>query len=83
MLVRGKEKVSGENSLIMFTYNFKRMLNLIGIDLFRRVLIALKKGNIATIREEIAVYIAHLLFIWMNIVLKYQKFLFPRKNLSF
>jgi hypothetical protein len=32
-LVRGKEKVSGENALIMFTYNFKRLLNLIGIKL--------------------------------------------------
>jgi transposase len=82
-LVRGKEKVSGENALIMFTYNFKRMLNLIGIDLFRRVLIALKEGNIDTIREEIAAYIAHLLFIWINIVLKYQKFLFLQKNPSF
>jgi len=82
-LVRGKEKVSGENALIIFTYNFKRMLNLIGIDLFRKVLIALKKGNIDTIREEIVAYIAHLLFIWINIVLKYQQFLFQRKKLSF
>jgi hypothetical protein len=56
------------------------MLNLIGIDLFRRVLIALKEGNIDTIREEITAYIAYLLFIWMNIVLKYQRFLFLRKT---
>ena len=30
-LVRGTEKVSGENALIMFSYNFRRLLNLIGI----------------------------------------------------
>ncbi len=30
-LVRSKEKVLGENALIMFTYNFRRLLNLIGI----------------------------------------------------
>lgn len=34
-LVRGKEKVSGENALIMFSYNFRRLLNLIGIALFK------------------------------------------------
>ena len=33
-LMRGKTKVAGENALIMFTYNFKRLLNLIGIALF-------------------------------------------------
>ena len=32
-LVRTKKKVLGENALIMFTYNFKRLLNLIGITL--------------------------------------------------
>lgn len=30
-LVRGKEKVSGENALIMFCYNFKRVLRILGI----------------------------------------------------
>lgn len=57
-LVRGKEKVSGENALIMFAYNFKRMLNLIGIALFKKLLIAIKDGNIQQIKEEIAQYIA-------------------------
>ncbi len=33
-LVRSKKKVLGENALIMFTYNFRRLLNLIGITLF-------------------------------------------------
>jgi len=37
-LVRGKEKVSGENALIMFTYNFKRVLNILGIDMFRKMI---------------------------------------------
>jgi len=37
-LVRGKEKVSGENALIMFTYNFKRVLNILGVDIFRKMI---------------------------------------------
>lgn len=37
-LVRGKEKVSGENALIMFTYNFKRVLNILGVDTFRKMI---------------------------------------------
>ena len=82
-LVRGKEKVSGENALIMFAYNFRRMLNLIGIALFRKLIIALKEGNVDTIREEIVAYIAHLWHICMNIVLESWKILFLRKNLSF
>jgi len=82
-LVRGKEKVSGENALIMFTYNFKRMLNLIGIDLFRKLIIAIKEGDIESIREEIAAYIAHLCQIWMNNMLESWKILFPGRNLSF
>jgi len=82
-LVRGKEKVSGENALIMFTYNFKRMLNLIGIALFRKLIIALKEGDIEAIREEIVAYITHLWCIWMNFMLESLKILFPRKNLSF
>lgn len=57
-LVRGKEKVSGENALIMFAYNFKRMLNLVGVALFRKLLIAIKDENIQQIKEEIAQYIA-------------------------
>ena len=58
-LVRGIEKVSGENALIMFSYNFRRLLNLIGIDLFQKLIIALKEGNIEAIRVEIAAYIAN------------------------
>lgn len=57
-LVRGKEKVSGENALIMFSYNFKRLLNLIGVALFQKLLIAIKDGDIQQIKEEIAQYIA-------------------------
>jgi len=60
-LVRGKEKVSGENALIMFTYNFRRLLNLIGITLFRKLLISLKDGNIEAIKAEILAYIAYFL----------------------
>ena len=82
-LVRGKEKVSGENALIMFTYNFKRMLNLIGITLFRKLIIAIKEDSIDDIREEIMAYIAYLSLIWMNFMLELWKILFPRKNLSF
>ena len=62
-LVRGIEKVSGENTLIMFSYNFKRLLNLIGIVLFKKLIVALKDGNIENIKEEIAKYIAISLFI--------------------
>jgi hypothetical protein len=36
-LVRTKKKVLGENALIMFTYNFRRLLNLIGIALFKKL----------------------------------------------
>jgi transposase len=53
-LVRGKKKVEGENALIMFTYNFKRLLNLIGIDLFRKLCLAIKDGDLTTIKREIA-----------------------------
>ena len=57
-LVRGYEKVEGENALIMFTYNFRRLLNLIGITLFRKLLIALKDGNIEEVKAEILAYIS-------------------------
>lgn len=58
-LVRGLEKVSGENALIMFTYNFRRLLNLIGLGLFKKLMIALKDGNIDRIKAEIEAYIAY------------------------
>ncbi len=57
-LVRGKEKVSGENALIMFAYNFKRLLNLIGVPLFKKLITAIKQGDIKAIKQEIAEYIA-------------------------
>jgi len=57
-LVRGTEKVSGENALIMFAYNFKRMLNRIGIPLFKKLVKAMKEGDIEGIKQEIAEYIA-------------------------
>lgn len=57
-LVRGKEKVSGENALIMFAYNFKRLLNLIGVPLFKKLVKAIKTGDIEAIKQEIAEHIA-------------------------
>jgi transposase len=56
-LVRSKKKVLGENALIMFTYNFRRLLNLIGIDLFKKLCIAIKNNNLTQIRQEIRAYI--------------------------
>ena len=60
-LVRTKKKVLGENALIMFTYNFKRLLNLIGIALFKKLCIAIKENDLSKIREEIALHISHFL----------------------
>jgi hypothetical protein len=60
--VRGKEKVSGENALIMFTYNFKRLINLIGVKLFQKLMIAIKENTLQDIIEEIAQYVAHVSF---------------------
>lgn len=37
-LVRGKEKVSGENALIMFAYNFKSVLNILAEKTFRTLI---------------------------------------------
>jgi len=65
-LVRSKKKVQGENALIMFTYNFKRLLNLIGIALFKKLLIALKDGDLTKIREEIALHIASFRLYMLN-----------------
>ena len=61
-LVGGKTKVAGENALIMVTYNFRRLLNLIGIKLFQKLIKASKNGNIEDIKQEIAEYIAVLVF---------------------
>jgi len=56
-LVRTKKKVLGENALIMFTYNFRRLLNLIGITLFIKLCKAIKENNLTQIKQEIAAYI--------------------------
>jgi len=79
-LVRGYEKVEGENALIMFTYNFRRLLNLIGIALFRKVLIALKDGNIDDIKAEIVAYIAYFRFYFFYIFKIMDFTSFRRKN---
>jgi len=55
--VRTKKKVLGENALIMFTYNFKRLLNLIGITLFKKLCKAIKENDLTKTREEIALHI--------------------------
>jgi len=62
-LVRSKTKVAGENALIMLTYNFRRLLNLIGITLFQKLIRANKSGNLESIKQEIAEYLAVLDFI--------------------
>lgn len=64
LCLRGLEKVKGENALIMFTYNFKRLLNLIGIPLFKKAILTLKTNNkskIEQLKEEIRRYILTLL----------------------
>jgi len=45
------------DALIMFTYNFRRLLNLIGIDLFKKLCLAIKNNNLTQIRQEIVAYI--------------------------
>jgi len=72
-LVRTKKKVLGENALIMFTYNFKRLLNLIGIALFKKLCKAIKENDLTQIREEIVAYI---LVFGVNLVYLLEVFLF-------
>jgi len=72
-LVRTKKKVLGENALIMFTYNFKRLLNLIGIALFKKLCLAIKENDLNQIREEIA---SHILVFGVNIAYVVEIFLF-------
>jgi transposase len=79
-LVRGKEKVSGENALIMFTYNFRRLLNLIGIALFQKLMVAVKEGNIEAIKAEIALHIASFL---TNVRLFFSKLPYAKKSTRF
>jgi len=80
-LVRGLEKVSGENALIMFTYNFRRLLNLIGIALFRKLILALKEGNIDAIRQEIIAYITHFI-VYLDKYLGFMRFHLLEPNIS-
>jgi len=77
-LVRGKEKVSGENALIMFTYNFRRLLNLIGIYLFKKLIIAIQNGNIDDIRRKVAKYIAIFLHISLFFMLILKNYFYKR-----
>ncbi len=82
-LVRSKEKVLGENALIMFTYNFRRLLNLIGIALFKKLCSAIKNKDLTQIRQDIAKYI---LVFGLYLVYFLQIFLFLenyRKNLKY
>ena len=72
-LVRTKKKVLGENALIMFTYNFKRLLNLIGIALFKKLCKAIKENDLIKIREEIEAYI---LAFGVNLAYLFEIFLF-------
>jgi transposase/predicted amino acid-binding ACT domain protein len=80
-LVRGLEKVSGENALIMFTYNFRRLLNLIGIVLFRKLILALKEGNIDDIKQEIIAYISRFIAYWDK-YLRLMRFYVLEPNIS-
>ncbi len=68
----------------MFTYNFKRLLNLIGIALFKKLCIAIKENDSIQIREEIVAYIlvfgvnlAYLLeiFLFLQNILKKMRYL--------
>ena len=69
-LVRSKEKVLGENALIMFT----RLLNLIGITLFKKLCLAIKNKDLIQIREEIAEYIL-IFMVYMACFLQINLFL--------
>jgi len=82
-LVRGKEKVSGENALIMFTYNFKRLINLIGVNLFQKLIIALKNDDINTIRKEIMAYIDSYIRNMQYISEILNIYIFKEKNLRY
>ncbi len=70
-LVRGKEKVGGENALISFCYNFKRVLNILGIALFKEMVLAIQTDNLEGIRQQI---VDHVVF--------YTRFLLFVANLN-
>ena len=76
--MRSKKKVAGENALIMFTYNFKRLLNLIGVHLFQKLMTAIKEeDNLNKIREEIAKYIADS---WYIMTYFFKKIIIMKKD---
>ena len=79
-LVRGKEKVSGENALIMFCYNFKRVLNMLGTMLFNKLLLAIKAGDIAVVMQAIK---RHLPFLRPLFDYLCQKYLFSQQTRLF
>ena len=66
-------------ALIMFTYNFKRLLNLIGIALFKKLLIALKDGDTTKIREEIEAHVAISGLYMLNFLLNIFMLQFSKK----
>jgi len=65
-LVRGLKKVSGENSLIILAYNFKRLLNLIGVELFQKLMIAIKNKDKTTIKEIKANILPFISYFWLK-----------------
>ncbi|WP_321467839.1 IS1182 family transposase [Halarcobacter sp.] len=82
-LVRSKEKVLGENALIMFTYNFRRLLNLIGITLFKKLCISIKNKDLTQVTKDIEEYI---LVVGLYLVYFLQIFLYLenlRKNTKY
>jgi len=82
-LVRSKDKVSGENALIMFSYNFKRLLNLIGATLFQKLIKAIKTNDIDAIKKEIAEHIDSVLENWQNISNIFDIYLMKEKTLKY
>jgi hypothetical protein len=82
-LVRSKDKVSGENALIMFSYNFKRLLNLIGATLFQKLIKAIKINDIDAIKKEIAEHIDSFLENWQYISNIFDIHLMKEKNLKY
>jgi len=82
-LVRGKDKVSGENALIMFSYNFKRLLNLIGVSLFQKLIIAMKSKDISAIKEEIMASIDSYLRNWQLLGKIFSISIFKERNLKY
>ena len=64
----------------MFCYNFRRLLNLIGVTLFKKLIVAIKNGKLQEIREEIVRYIAILFVMYAIFLKKYTIFEIVREN---